>query len=179
MSADSTQATERYQLLTLLENSERKYLGTLEGISDEAAQARLNEGSWSILEIAEHVAASEHGMFRLLELGHEKTTPPNFEVDATIRVVALDRTNKRQAPQGSQPKGRWKTLAEAVEAFRLSRARTREMARDAADLRKRGGQHPLVGELDGYQMLLLMALHAARHAAQIEEIKQERLAKAR
>jgi hypothetical protein len=41
----------------------------------------------------------------------------------------------------------------------------------AQDLRNLFTPHPLLGEIDCYRCLLLLALHPARHAAQIEEIK--------
>ena len=39
------------------------------------------------------------------------------------------------------------------------------------DLRHLFALHPLLGEIDCYRFLLLLAAHPARHAVQIEEIK--------
>jgi hypothetical protein len=69
------------------------------------------------------------------------------------------------------PKGRWLTLAECLDAFQKSRSRTMEMVRTADDLRNKMFKHPLMGELDGYQAVLVIAAHPQRHAEQIEEIK--------
>lgn len=41
------------------------------------------------------------------------------------------------------------------------------------DLRALYCLHPVLGEIDCHRCLILLALHPARHAAQIDEIKQE------
>lgn len=40
------------------------------------------------------------------------------------------------------------------------------------DLRALYCLHPVLGEIDCHRCLILLALHPARHAAQIDEIKQ-------
>ncbi len=39
------------------------------------------------------------------------------------------------------------------------------------DLRGHGAPHPVFKMLDGYQWVLLLSGHSARHTAQIEEVK--------
>jgi hypothetical protein len=41
------------------------------------------------------------------------------------------------------------------------------------DLRDHFFDHPAFGTLDGYQWLLLISAHSARHTAQIEEVKAD------
>ena len=157
----------------MLRKSRDTYLRTVKEIPENAAFARVSENSWSILEIAEHVAVAEHGMFRAIELGTEKTTPPNYGADAEILKRGLNRDNRLQAPERSHPKGRWKSLAEAVDAFEKSRAHALEFVESGGkDLRKIESVHPLMGSLDGHQLMLIMAAHAERHSAQIEDIKR-------
>jgi len=173
MSAVAQPETERQQLTAALHKSREMYLCCLKDVSEDAASARLSENSWSILEIAEHVAVAEHGMFRAVELGTEKSTEPNYAADENIIRRGLNREAKIQAPERSQPKGRWKTLAEAIDAFEKSRARTVDFVeKGEKDPRKIESVHPLMGSIDGYQILLLMAVHAERHTAQIEDIKR-------
>jgi DinB superfamily len=172
MSTTSTQAaTEREQLLAALDTSTRIWLETLSSVPDCACGVKLSDESWSILQIAEHVAAAEHGMYRAMEMAAPKTTPPDYSKDQTLTVTGTNRGNKLQAPGPSLPKGRWLTLPECLEAFKKSRARTTEMVRTADGLRGRMIKHPLLGELDCYQAVLVMAGHPHRHALQIEEIK--------
>jgi hypothetical protein len=172
MNSTSAQtANDKDQLIALLEKSERRWLDVLNSIPESACGAKLNDECWSILQIAEHVAAAEHGMYRAIELAAEKTTAPNLEVDQKLIAGGTNRSVKRQAPAPSVPKGRWQTLAECAAMFQSSRSRTIEMVRNAENLRGKLVAHPLLGELDGHQMVLVMAGHPERHALQIEEIK--------
>ena len=164
---------EREQLAARLRKSRDTYLRCLEAIPENAAFARLSENTWSIFEIAEHVAVAEHGMFRAVELGTEKTAPPDYAADEGIIRRGLNREVKLQAPERSMPKGRWKSLAEAIDAFAKSRARSLEFVEHGdKDPRRIESVHPLFGSIDGHQILLIMATHAERHTAQIEDIKR-------
>ena len=163
---------EREQVVATLRQSRDRYLHCLKTVPESAASIRLTPGSWSILEVAEHVAAAEHGMFRGMEVATAKTSPTNYALDSEILKRGRNREVKGEAPERSRPKGRWKTMAEAIAAFENSRANTLAFAETGEkDPRSIEWQHPIFGPLDGHQVLLLMAAHAERHTAQIEEIK--------
>jgi len=173
MTATAQLGTEREQLLDALRRSRDTYLASVKHVPDSAASVRLNEGSWSILEIAEHIAVAEHGMFRAIEIGTEKTSPPDYDRDTAISNRGVSREIKVEAPERSRPKGRWTIMADALAAFENSRANTIAFVeKGERDPRKVECQHPLLGPLDGHQVLLLMSAHLERHTAQIEEIKQ-------
>ena len=110
-------------------------------------------------------------MFRAMELATEKDASPNPDVDQKIIAGGTNRTIKRQAPAPSLPKGRWQTLAECAAVFQKSRSRTLEMVQKSDNLRGKSVMHPILGELDGHQLVLVMAGHCERHALQVEEIK--------
>ena len=86
---------------------------------------------------------------------------------------ARDRQRKAQAPERARPTGRFSTLAEARETFLTNRQATLDRVRQETELREKVVPHPLAGMLDGYQLFLLMALHAERHAEQIEEVLRQ------
>lgn len=173
MAATPQPDTERQQLSAALRKSREVYLRCLKDVTESASLARLSEESWSILEIAEHVAVAEHGMFRAVEMGTDKTSEPEYGADADIVRRGLNREVRSQAPERSRPKGRWKTLAEAVDAFEKSREKTLDFVENSGkDPRKIESVHPLFGSIDGHQILLIMAVHAERHTAQIEDIKR-------
>jgi DinB superfamily len=173
MSAQPQSVNERELLCEKLRKSRDAYLACVKQIPEGAASVRLSPDSWSILELAEHVAVAEHGMYRGIELGTEKTTPPNYSADLAIETRAANREMKLRAPERAVPKGRWKSLAEAVDAFEKSRARALDLIEQGGkDLRRIQSEHPLIGPLDGHQMVLIMAAHPERHVKQIEEIKR-------
>jgi hypothetical protein len=172
MSSTSPQTVnDREQAVAALQKSLDVYLKTITSVSEEDCHSKPNADCWSIIEVAEHVAVAEHGMYRMIEVSTAKTTPTDYVLDKKIVLGGTNRETKRQAPEKSQPKGRWKTLAECVDAFRQARVRTLEFAKTAEGLRDKLVQHPALGPMDAHQCLLVMAVHAERHALQIEEIK--------
>jgi hypothetical protein len=94
--------------------------------------------------------------------------------DQMILERMPDRSHKAQAPEILRPTGRWATEVDLVKAFNESRAANMEYIRTTKDdLRDHFFDHPVFGSLDGYQWLLLLSAHSARHTAQIEEVKAD------
>lgn len=166
------QGEETEVLIARLKQGRERYLRSLQGVTDLQMAWRSSAGKWTILECAEHVTVAEEQMLRMWE----KLAAPgstNRGKDQAIVTAIYDRTRKNMAPAPSHPKGRFATLAEAIDRFQAARERTLECAAATPleELRAKFVPHPLAGELDGYQLLTLMALHPERHALQIEEIK--------
>ena len=163
---------EREQLLALLERSRERYIAALDSVSEETARSRLDDADWSILQCAEHVATAEGLMLRSWE---KLAAPGQAEraKDQAVHDSARDRQRKAQAPERARPTGRFSTLAEARETFLTNRQATLDRVRQETELREKVVPHPLAGMLDGYQLFLLMALHAERHAEQIEEVLRQ------
>jgi len=114
-------------------------------------------------------------MFALVSKGaaNPDGVPLDPAKDGRMVAAIVDRSRKIAAPPGVRPHGHFASPAEAVKHFRESRERALAYTRDCTeDLRRLFTPHPLLGEIDCYKCLLLLALHPARHAAQIEEIKQ-------
>ena len=171
MSPAAQPDTEGATLIRRLQESRDRYLRAVGSANDPSL--RLGPDSWSILECAEHVAVAERQM---LALWTKLSLPgqANPVQDQTVPQRAVDRTQKLTAPDRSRPTGRYATLAEAIKDFNASRAQTIiYVESNAAALRGKTITHPLMGVLDGYQLMLLMAGHAERHAAQIDEIKNQ------
>jgi len=84
----------------------------------------------------------------------------------------VDRSVARQAPEPVRPDGRWPGGEELANEFRKTRERSAEFVRGLdADLRGHFQTHGGFGEIDCYQWLILLSLHGARHAEQMEEIR--------
>lgn len=165
--------SERDELLGMLERSRERFLASIAGVEEVEAGVHAREGSWSILEITEHVTIAEAQMLKaFVKLGRPGTG--NRELDQKLPMFARDRTRKGQSPEGSLPKGRFATLDEARAKFVANRANTMEFLRGLnEDLRAKIVPHPIGGDLDGYQLFLIMALHPERHAAQVNEVKAQ------
>jgi len=97
---------------------------------------------------------------------------PNRE-EVFLQVIA-DRSRKVESPEGARPQGRFANLTDAAAQFRSSRDATIGFVeQNTDDLRATEvtHPHPMAGNVSTYEMLIIMAKHAERHALQIEEIR--------
>jgi hypothetical protein len=166
-------ADEKREILAKLDRG-RKALGdAVDGVTAEVAVRPPGPGRWSILECVEHIANSEDHLYgQICEATASAEPVINAKREALIQARGTDRSQRYEAPPVSQPKGRFSTLPAALEHFIESRERTIAFVQgNREDLRARLTTHPILGTLNCYETLLLMAEHPLRHVQQIEEIK--------
>lgn len=167
--------TDKQEILGRLRDGHQALLAAIAGMDETAAAVRPSYGGWSAIEIVEHLGESE----RLL-LGQLRQAVPAGESkedharEARFEGLALNRERTIDAPPPVRPTGACGSLADALERFEAIRAETVRYIEDfEGDLRWSLAQHPLIARpVNCYEMLLLMALHPRRHAAQIEGIRQ-------
>jgi DinB superfamily len=162
---------ERETLIARLKQSRELYLGTLKNVSDTAARVRPTAETWSILDVSEHVAVAERQM---LSLWMKRAEPGQADraIDEEIVRNSEDRNRKQVAPEGSRPRDKMPSVSQAIEQFDFYRGQSiAYLEGELEDLRAKTVTHPLAGRIDGYQLFLLMACHAERHARQIQELK--------
>ena len=164
--------SERDELLERLNAGRDEFLASLDGVTEEQAAAKPVTG-WSILECVEHVGIAEEYLLRRLM---DQSTPTESEMsrqqEALIAARAADRVRKFSAPEVAQPRGRFATLAEAVECFCRNREQTIAYVTSCQeDLRRLKTDNPLIGAVSGQEMILIMIGHPFRHAAQVRELR--------
>jgi len=171
VSSRTEQEQERETLIARLKRSRETYLGTLKNVTEAAARVRPNADTWSILDVSEHVAIAERQM---LSMWMKLAQPGQADraLDETIAASSEDRTQKLVAPERSRPAGKMPSVSQAIEQFDFYRGQTiAYLEGELEDLRAKTVAHPIFGTIDGYQLFLLMACHAERHAQQIQGIK--------
>lgn len=173
---------ERQFAIEHMERTRKLVLEATAQVSAEQAKFKPGPERWSILEITEHIAATEDFLFGFAT-GQVMKIPSNFglsertveqlmSADQTLLKQMVDRGAKAQAPEAAKPAGRYATLAEARKAFEEKRAKTIAYLRETQDdLRNHGSPAPGGGVNDAYQYLLMLAGHAERHTLQINEVK--------
>jgi hypothetical protein len=132
-------------------------------------------------ECLEHIVRVENRIEALVDKAlregpaqpEKKLAPDELrEKDGRISQGVVDRSVARQAPEAVRPDGKWAGGGDLVEEFRKTRERSREFVRGLdGDLRCHFQTHGGFGEIDCYQWLILLSLHGARHAEQMEEIR--------
>jgi len=171
---------EREAALKQFGTTRDNFLKSIAGLSQAQWTFKPAPGRWSVAEVAEHITVSESTLFGLVQkqIMTPAAAPEKREQvkgkDELILEKVPDRSHKVQAPEFLRPTGRWATEAELTKVFEESRAATMDYVRTTNDdLRDHFFDHPVLGTLDGYQWLLLISAHSARHTAQIEEVKAD------
>ena len=165
---------ERQEMMTWLASGRQALVDAVSGVSERLAAQRPEPERWSILECVEHVAVVEGYLLSQIETAETGETMVNRKREALIRARATDRSRQVPAPSAAVPTGQFATLAAALEQFLESRARSiRFVEKCAADLRAQMTTHPLIGTVNCYEMLLMMAAHPQRHAEQIREVRKK------
>jgi len=171
---------ERELALKSFQATRDNFLKSIAGLSPKQWAFKPAPDRWSVAEVAEHIAVSESSLFELVQtrVMQSPAAPEKREQvkgkDEMVLERIPDRTHKAQAPEFLRPTGRWATEADLTKAFEASRKATMDYIRTTNDdLRDHFFDHPVLGTLDGYQWLLLISAHSARHTAQIEEVKAD------
>jgi uncharacterized damage-inducible protein DinB len=162
-------------LLAQLQETRDIFLSSFAGVTEEQSRVKPAADRWSVLDTVEHLTTAEGIQLKLIST---QRTPrpadaPNRE-HAFLQMIP-QRVHKMESPEGAKPMGRFATLSEATEQFKKTRAGVIQFLEQyTEDLRcsEVKHPHPAAGMVSICEMLVAMAMHAKRHAAQIEEIRK-------
>lgn len=169
---------ERDRAMSELHATRKRFLDSIGGLSQAQWNFKPAPEVWSIAQIADHVVVSEGELFDVMQKkiltspaqpGKRGSTKAK---DEQILRVFPDRSQKRKAPANLEPAGKWATQSAAVSEFKKLRdAHIAYVDQTQDDLRAHFTENRVVGEIDGYQWMLLISAHTERHVLQIEEVK--------
>jgi hypothetical protein len=171
---------EREFAIKQFEATRENFLKSIAGLTQKQWAFKPAPDRWSIAEVSEHIAVSESTLGGLVRqqvmqspAAPEKRDQVKGKDDLVLQRIP-NRSHKVQAPEMLRPTGRWATEADLTKAFEDGRKANIDYIRTTNDdLRDHFFDHPALGTLDGYQWLLLISAHSARHTAQIEEVKSD------
>ncbi|NOT49753.1 MAG: DinB family protein [Chitinophagaceae bacterium] len=175
----SVSKPERKYALSLMKETYKDAVKATKGLSEEQLNFKAAPEKWSVKECFYHIAATEKGLWSMLE--NALKASPNPEKRAEVKVtdeqlveMIKDRTKKAQAPEPFQPKNiSYKNLDEAVDDFKTSRtAHIKYMKTSTEDMRNHVVQMPF-GYIDCYQLYLMIGAHSNRHTQQMNEVKAD------
>ena len=164
---------ERQRLVAHLEMTESWLASELDGLSDAQLTFKMTPESWSIKDVAEHLAIAEPQYWTNLEASLQGAGEGRVEAGGHRRADALvrhrpheppaDRRGARAArPVSRAPRRRWRRSASCARRCSRRRRTSQEDFRGRAFMG--GGQ-------DVYQWFLMISTHSQRHILQIREIK--------
>jgi hypothetical protein len=166
--------SEKQEILDLLDDGRDAFLLAVADAAEDFARARPGINRWSILECVEHVAVAEEYMLSQINKARYSKVPLiNSALEFTIKTKGADRTKPIASPDVGKPHGRWTSVSDGLEHFQVCRTRTIRLVQGCTDdLRHMLTDHAIiVGPVNCHEMLLLMAVHPARHAKQVHEIR--------
>ncbi len=167
----------RENILRILEESALAFHTAVDAVPEISHQSSPSPDRWCVLQIVEHVALAENGMFRMLNAAAPcEPSPGNAEREAAIFDRIASRRTRVESPDRAKPAGRFPDTRQALDQFDAARQNTIRFARETdKDLFSVVVQHPFAGPVNGYEMLLIMAAHPRRHVMQLAELASGRV----
>ncbi len=157
---------------------------TIANLSDEQFNLRLDEKSWTIREIIEHLSIVENGMAqisaRLLQKSLEESLPNDGKAhisEAFLQKTVLisdRRSRKVEAPERVLPTGTLsvsESFAKMDENAKLLQSIRNGL--ETVNTQKATFPHPFFGELSATEWLAILGGHEFRHIDQIKEILEQ------
>jgi len=169
---------ERDRAMSELHATRKRFLDSIAGLSPAQWNFKPAPEVWSIAQIADHLVVSEGALFdalqkKILASPAQPGKRGSLKAkDEQVLKVFPDRSQKRKAPDYLEPAGKWATQSAAVSEFKKLRdAHIAYVDQTQDDLRAHFTENRVMGEIDGYQWMLLISAHTERHVLQIEEVK--------
>ena len=160
------------------EKIREKFTETLSALTDEQASALPDGETWSVAQIAEHVAIVENGMARICEKLLKESQASGKTSDGTTFISDNFRTKgaevaviKLDAPAMVKPAGGI-TISESIAKMEETEAKFNDLRPlfDTCDCADFKFPHPYFGDLSASEWLTLAGGHKARHLKQIRNV---------
>jgi hypothetical protein len=176
--AQSLSQADRDRAMKYLQDTEQGVTDATNGLSAAQWNFKPAPDRWSIAEVVEHIAATEDMLLAMVtdQVMKAPPRPAGADVKATDEMVMNaipDRSHKFQAPEPLKPTNRYGSPEASLKHFEESRAKTEAFLRNTNDLRAHAIDSPMGQKLDGYEWILYIAGHSARHTKQILEVKAD------
>lgn len=150
---------------------------TISELDDDTFNWKPEDGGWSVSNCLEHILLTEaafHGMVQ----GGLASSEADMEYDNSVADGMMIGTMTNRGFQATtteqfEPSGKYDSKADMLTALEESRMMLIEYLESTdADLRHHKMTIPL-GDVDAYQIYLLVAAHSQRHTSQMKEVLGE------
>lgn len=167
-------AEEKIQLIDYLKDTAQKLESICEKFANQQHK-KLSENTWSAAQVVEHLAITEKGFRNAID--YALTQPQSSGTDEKksnnyVRKASNNRSVKVEAPERVQPKNGL-GIQQSLQLFKTQRADNIAFFENldaSIDVHAHFWKHPFFGEIDVYQIGLVLSAHLERHLQQLEEI---------
>ena len=175
-----TKNRERYdQVFALLDDIREQVMAVLRAVIQAQADRRPAENEWSLGEIANHLAITEHAYMGVVADLAAADKRPDADARAALRnrpfriedTWNIAVTGKLTTPQELLPTP-GKPLPDLLRALHEARARSKQIMapfRDQ-DLSVKFFVHPRLGTMTLYERMAQLAYHELKHLKQMERV---------
>jgi hypothetical protein len=170
---------EREAAFKVFQTTHNNFIKSISGLSQKQWSFNPAPDRWSVAEVAEHITVSETTIMGLIQhpLMQSPAAPEKREQVKGKDQLILEKMPEQPQGAGSRDVASHRTLgirSRVGEGFRGRAQANMDYIRTTKDdLRDHFFDHPAFGPLDGYQWLLLIGTHSARHTGQIEEVRAD------
>ncbi len=164
--------SELIDLQAELDASKKELLESVAGLNDKQACEHAPE-CWSALGCLEHLGIVERRwMGRIAEAPADHENVADGAKEAAILRSVSNREQRFKGPEAVQPKGKFSSISEGINDLVACREDAKRAIAGFGDqLVRKTVQHPVIGDLNGREAVIVMSAHWRRHAAQIREIR--------
>jgi hypothetical protein len=162
---------ERQRLVSHLEVTASWLIDEVSGLSPTQLSFRRAPGTWTILEVLDHLNVTGNIYWQDLQAALKTPTGRRtMMTDTDILWYGIDRTDREQAIPSEIPKG-LQDIRAGLDAYRKHHGRLLQYIRTTQDDLR--GHYVERQRCDAYQWALLTSTHEQRHILQIREIKAD------
>ena len=171
------------ELVDAISSYRQALMDSISGLSEAQLDYKAEGGQWSIGDILHHLALTDEANAKLTSRMLKQAQALSLPLDSTPHESTLNsldsyadvlRNTKAQAPEFVKPQSHL-PVEESLARMKASREKFLDSVGHLAqyDLSELSYPHPLLGNLNMYQWILIAGGHERRHTAQIGRIKAE------
>jgi hypothetical protein len=171
------------ELVDTVSSYRQALLDSISGLNAAQLDYKAEGAQWSIGDILHHLALTDEANAKLTSRMLKQAQALSLPLDSTPDESVLNsldsyadviRNSKAQAPEFVKPQSHL-PVEESLARMKASREKFLESVEHLApyDLTQLSYPHPLLGNLNMYQWILISGGHERRHTAQIGRIKAE------
>lgn len=169
--------TERDFAISYLKATHNNIVELVKDLPEKSFNYKPKEGGWSVSNTLEHILLTETAFFGMAQgtlSNHESMSEKDMSgKDGVLIGMLANRGTKVKTAAPFEPSGKWDTKAKMLAELEKSRNQLIEfLSSTDADLRGHITTIP-VGEVDVYQIILIISAHSQRHTFQMQEVLSE------
>lgn len=170
---------DRKTLTRYMKQSKATLIGKIKDLTPEQWSYKPAPEVWSVAEICEHIYKAEPGVLKKATEIDQQEYKPDQMVDYKtrgdeIKAFVIGRTEKFQAPKPIRPEGAFESPQAFIEDFIIRRDATIDFVKTTdKPLKAYYEVFGPVGEVNGYDWLMIIAAHTERHTRQLMEVLED------